>query len=608
MAKGIVAKIINIKNGSQGRSGAVQIGDSIAYITNSEKCDMKMDQIDVSQVSREVSYVLNDLKTLDGLYVGCRQVSDVSKAVDEMMLVKEFYGKTDGRVAMHGIISLDAEESQIKNAGKLMLLVDDLMQEIFPEHQVVYAVHTNTDNLHIHFVVNTVGLDGKKIHMDNEFMALKFHPAINKLAVKYGFTPNAEWEKEKEDEKFSVVQRKIALRKLIDRAVEESTDFESFIGWLRKEGNTVNVGKYISVKTPKMVKAMRTVQLGDNYSIDSIKMRLKTKYDPFESASASIKADQISGREMLSYTPNVIKKYKDMNPEEKKKAIHMLKMGRNPWLIKIQGNWQMRQASEELSRMALVHEIIKCYSPANDPEAAMKAIVEKQKVISKEIKEIKGILSKYQPVIDLYEELKTYAKKAYLFERGFTEYKDDFEAYKEIEARLKKGYGKTVEEVAAFVEEEKAELLYERAQKSELSEQYKTVKSYVAKELHRNAGEGINLFTAIGHSQAKNDAYLYGLLETRQVFITAEDAGGYLKVTTTPAQVDGKNTVATTVEIMDETGKKIDEISSESMDTKEFNQKIKEIRDDFGFKKCSVHKDEAVARKEMNPEVRRKVR
>ncbi len=608
MAKGIVAKIINIKNGSQGRSGAVQIGDSIAYITNSEKCDMKMDQIDMSQVSREVSYVLNDLKTLDGLYVGCRQVSDVSKAVDEMMLVKEFYGKTDGRVAMHGIISLDAEESQIKNAGKLMLLVDDLMQELFPEHQVVYAVHTNTDNLHIHFVVNTVGLDGKKIHMDNEFMALKFHPAINKLAVKYGFTPNAEWEKEKEDEKFSVVQRKIALRKLIDRAVEESTDFESFIGWLRKEGNTVNVGKYISVKTPEMVKAMRIVQLGDNYSIDSIKMRLKTKYDPFESASASIKADKIVGREMLSYTPNVIKKYKDMSSEEKKKAIHMLKMGRNPWLIKIQGNWQMRQASEELSRMALVHEIIKCYSPANDPDAAMKAIVEKQKVISKEIKEIKGILSKYQPVIDLYEEIKTYAKKAYLFERGFEEYQDDFEAYKEIEVRLKKGYGKTVEEVAAFVEEEKAELLYARAQKSELSEQYKTVKSYVTKELHRNAVEGINLFTAIGHSQAKNDAYLYGLFETRQVFITAEDAGCFLKVTTTPAQVDGKNTVVTIVEIMDETGKKIDEISSESMDAKKFNQKIKEIRDDFGFKKCSVHKDEAVARKEMNPEVRRKVR
>ncbi len=608
MPKGIVAKIINIKHGSQGRSGSVQIGDSIGYITNSEKCDMKMDQIDMGQVSREVSYVLNDLKTLDGLYIGCRQVSDVSKAVDEMMQVKEFYQKTDGRVAMHGIISLDAEESQIENAGKLMLMVDDLMQELFPEHQVVYAVHTNTDNLHIHFIVNTVGLDGKKIHMDNEFMALKFHPAINKLAIKYGFTPNAEWEKEKEDEKLTIIQRKIALRRLIDHAIEDSTDFEAFIETLRKEGNTVNVGKYISIKTPDMVKAMRTIQLGDNYSVDSIKNRLKTKYDAFNGVNAESHAMEAFGREMLSYAPNVIKKYQNMTSEEKKKAIHMLKMGRNPWLIKIQGNWQMRQASEELSRMALVHEIIKCYSPGNNPDAAMKEIVERQKAVSKEIKAIKQVLSKYRPIIDLYEEMKSHMKKAYLYEAGYIEYKDDFEKCKEIEERILKGYGKTVLEVAEFIDDQKAQLLYAQGQKKELSEQYKTIKNYVAKELHRDMGEGLNLFAAIGHSEAKNDAYLYGLLQTRQVFITAEDAGGYLKVTTLPTQVDGKNTVVTTIEVMDETGAKVEEISSEDYSTKEFNQRIKELRDTYGYKKCAVHKDERIARSEMNSEVRRKVR
>ena len=36
---GIVAKMWNIKEGSMGRGTAVQITDSISYITNSEKCD-----------------------------------------------------------------------------------------------------------------------------------------------------------------------------------------------------------------------------------------------------------------------------------------------------------------------------------------------------------------------------------------------------------------------------------------------------------------------------------------------------------------------------------------------------------------------------------------
>lgn len=76
-------------------------------------------------------------------------------------------------------------------------------------------------------------------------------------------------------------------------------------------------------------------------------------------------------------------------------------------------------------------------------------------------------------------------------------------------------------------------------------------------------------------------AYLYGLLQTRQVFITADDTEGYLKVTTLPTQVDGKNTVVTTIEVMDETGAKVEEISSEDYSTKEFNQRIKELRDTY---------------------------
>lgn len=72
-----------------------------------------------------------------------------------------------------------------------MMLLNDLMQEVFPQYQVVYAVHTNTENLHIHFIINTVGLDGKKIHMDKRFMKDVFEVAVNKYADRYGFTPNS---------------------------------------------------------------------------------------------------------------------------------------------------------------------------------------------------------------------------------------------------------------------------------------------------------------------------------------------------------------------------------------------------------------------------------
>lgn len=188
--EGIVAKIWNIKEGTMGRGAAVQITDSISYITNSEKCDGVIVNDDFMQVGREVSYVINDIKTLQGLYVGGRHISDIQNATNEMMQVKEFHNKLGGRVALHGIVSLPVGESGKENAGKLMMLADDLLEEIFPDHQAIYAVHTNTENLHVHFVVNTVALNGRKIHMDHNFMSKVFDPYLNKLARQYGFSPN----------------------------------------------------------------------------------------------------------------------------------------------------------------------------------------------------------------------------------------------------------------------------------------------------------------------------------------------------------------------------------------------------------------------------------
>ena len=356
---GIIAKIWNIKAGSQGRSGGAQISSSIDYITNSEKCDGQLPLTGALQVGREVTYVTNDIKTLEGLYVGARNISDVSNAVDEMMQVKRFYQKLDGRVALHGIISLDEDESAKENAGKLMFLCDELMEKIFPDNQIVYAVHTNTENLHIHFIANTVGLDGRKIHMDKNFMKEVFEPAVNELALKYGFSPNEAWMRAKRPDEVSFRDRKIMLRKAIDLAVEEAEDFEEFLKEIRDGGIVANVGKHLSLRMEGMVKAVRSGQLGDGYSIDAIKERIATKRDPFIRMSMEHHVSNIKPREVVSYVPTTLKKYKEMSLEEKKKTIHLLRMGRNPWQERYESNWQIKRMSESLSKQAHVVDIIR---------------------------------------------------------------------------------------------------------------------------------------------------------------------------------------------------------------------------------------------------------
>jgi len=593
MAEGIVIKIWNVTAGSNTRSGASQIQSSIDYIENPEKVGVKLDSSSDLQIGHELNYVMNDMKTLDGLYVGSRHISDIKNATEEMMQIKEFFGKLDGRVATHGVISLDEAESDPKNAGKLMLLLDELMQKVFPDNQVVYAVHTNTENLHVHFILNTVGLDGKKIHMDNHFMSKVLEPTLNSLAEKYGFTPNEKWQKKKEAEAIPLAHRKMMLRGLIDNAIEQTDDFASFIAYLRMDGLTVNVGKHLSLQMDGMSHAMRSGQLGSNYTIDGICKRLSTKLDPLVWKSISDEAHYISEREMLMFTPNKMKDYKQMSKEEKSQAVRMLKLGRNPWEESRTGNWQIEKMGKELNKIGYVYELVHYYSRgADSTDAALKQIVEKRKVLSEERKVIRANLKEYKPIISIYEEMKKYMIRAYLYDAyGRTEYIEGFRQYMELSEKLMKIYGKAVEEVADYVADQKAQLLYAKAQDAELNEQFKTIKRYVDEKKFVVDERGLSFFKAVGHSDVKRDAKEYGVYASSVKYITAKDVEDIVvRVVTTPDVIDGKNTITTTVTVMTNDEKTIREISSKNMDAKAFNDALFELSNEYGLRDCQTHR------------------
>ena len=593
MAEGIVIKIWNVKASSSTRSGASQIQSSIDYIENPEKVCIRIADSSQFQMGNELTYVMNDIKTVDGLYVGARHITDIKNATEEMMQIKEFYGKLDGRVATHGVISLDVTESDPKNAGKLMLLLDELMQKVFPDNQVVYAVHTNTENLHIHFILNTVGLYGKKIHMDNDFMSKVLESAVNELAEKYGFTPNEKWNRKKRLEDIPLPQRKMILRGLIDNAIEQTDDFAAFIAYLRADGLTVNVGKNLSLQMDGMQRAMRTGQLGKNYTIEGICQRLSTKMDPLVWKSISEEAHYISEKEMLLFTPSKMKNYSDMNQDEKKEAVRMLRLGRNPWEETRNDNWQIQRMSKQLNEIGYVYELVHYYSRGVDnAELALSDIISRRKNLSEERKEIRENLKAYKPIISIYEEMKKYMIRAYLYDAyGRTEYIEDFKRYQELSDRLMNIYGKSVEEVADYIADQKAQLIYAKAQDTELNDQYKIIKNYLDNKKFEVDERGLSFFKAVGHSEAKREAREYGIFASDMKYITAKDVEDIIvRVVTTPDVIDGKNTVTTTVTVLTNDEKVVKEISSKYLDAKAFNDALFELSTEYDLRECQTHR------------------
>lgn len=108
---------------------------------------------DKSYGDAEAVASLIDYCEKDGL-TGCIGVTSYQRAAYEMQLLKEQYEKTEGRQVRHYILAFDKVENIMSSAA---LRIGWKVAEYFAqEYQVVYSVHTDTENIHIHFIINTV--------------------------------------------------------------------------------------------------------------------------------------------------------------------------------------------------------------------------------------------------------------------------------------------------------------------------------------------------------------------------------------------------------------------------------------------------------------------
>ena len=190
--------------------------------------------------------------------------------------------------------------------------------------------------------------------------------------------------------------------------------------------------------------------------------------------------------------------------------------------------------------------------------------------------------------------------RAYLYDAyGKTDYIADFMKYRELSKRLEVSFEKDVEEVADFVAETKAQIFYLKQQEQELSKQYVAIKKYAEQGKVQSMVDDYSFFHAIGHSEAVYQAKNYGIYASDLKYVTSDDNKDIvIRVMTTPDMKEDRPSITTTIAVIKE-GIIVKEISSKDMSEKKFNQKIYEIQEEYGIKKCSVEKSKVhgIARK-----------
>lgn len=107
----------------------------------------------LSALKRVLNYITNPAKTDDELKAGYN--CDINKAYNDFFMTKTVYNKTEGRQYIHFTQSFAPYDKVTPKIIKQ--IADELVQmKIFKGFQVAYAVHTDKDHLHTHFVINTV--------------------------------------------------------------------------------------------------------------------------------------------------------------------------------------------------------------------------------------------------------------------------------------------------------------------------------------------------------------------------------------------------------------------------------------------------------------------
>ena len=256
-----------------------------------------------SRLKEVIDYAENPDKTIDKKYVDsdlyaalqyaadnkktdkCMYVSGINCnakcAYERMTATKKRFGKVGGNVAYHGYQSFQSGEVTPEEAHKIGMETARRMWG--KDYEIIVTTHLNTDNIHNHFVVNSVSFkNGRKFenHISDHYklreisdtVCLEHGKSVLKDATFYDGEKKDYWLKKKGN-----MTHRDLLKSDIDSAVAQSTNFKAFEIRLKDMGYEICRDEHFfhySVKAMGWQRAIRLDRLGNDYTPAAIRERL----------------------------------------------------------------------------------------------------------------------------------------------------------------------------------------------------------------------------------------------------------------------------------------------------------------------------------------------
>lgn len=358
--------------------------------------------------SKALSYIENPEKTDYQMLVDGYHVEPLSASVEFALTraqakhVKGDYTKTDGaeNLAYHMVQSFAPwDKITPEEAHKIGQEWADKV--LGGKYEYVIATHVDKGHIHNHIIFNAVSyLDFRK--WNNYKVIGKLRKASDELCAEHGLHIIGKTWKEK-------------LKVLIDQAIKESQDFESFVGNLNAHGVEVKQGARLSFRLTEagQTRFTRGDQIGAKYSWEGIREQLgdknqvtitrksrwqrKGEIQALANAINTIYAEHITqegdfATRLSTLLDRIEQTESDISGMEEKigqyqTAAKYLLAAQNPMIDPATGQY----VREQLNKMGV--------NPAVDPQRVNDLITEKQSKVEglkQELKKIKGRIKALQ--------------------------------------------------------------------------------------------------------------------------------------------------------------------------------------------------------------------
>ncbi len=279
------------------------LNKALDYIENPDKTDGKMLCTGYGCVPETAYYQFNQVK---------------AKAL-----------KNDGYLAFHLIQSFAPGETDKGTAHQIGIeLADKLLKGKF---QYVVSTHIDKGHLHNHILINSVSFKDYSKYNSSPNSYYFIRRASDTLCKEHGLsviTPTKN--KGKEYNEYVADKQgtswKTQLRKNIDRCIIQAQDWDEFLALMAKLKYEIKQGKHISFRADGQERFSRAKTLGENYTEERIKERIKgisrridvaaEKEKPISlliDIENSIKAKQSHGYEQWAMINNLKMAAKTMN-------------------------------------------------------------------------------------------------------------------------------------------------------------------------------------------------------------------------------------------------------------------------------------------------------